>query len=475
MSTTLSWDDHAFMLLLVLLPIWLIFMGGATVVFGSTEIVFYIASTLTFGLVLIAGTRPPTLSVGRVITYVGISVFFLLSLTFIGMLFVFLARYMILDPLGTLIDHATTVPAAAITIGIVMAGICVGALLLLIKNTGAAVNWSLILRMISALFSLAVLTVLFLTAVWRIIESIVWLGLSPLGVKPMTWQVVSLLLMVGMSSTIIYQLYCNIGRVNPIDWYEDVTTGSAEEYPTLHAMTTSVATQLDIPVPTLAISERAEPEAIAVGYQQDHMALILSRGTLEILSEDELEAVIAHELAHVANMDAMVTTVASLPALLADDLQDRFFNRVGDIASISETLSAFVVLYSYPFWVITLFTAYLTRPVVAVLSRARESVADRTAATVTGSPAALISALQSLDEGIAETPDEDLRETSTRSSLSILPLAPFETDPQIDPDSLLSPLAPDWWWSAAGLLFATHPPTDHRIDALTALLEDHRR
>src|SRR5699024_3653733 len=134
-----------------------------------------------------------------------------------------------------------------------------------------------------------------------------------------------------------------------------------------------------------------------------------------------------------------------------------------------------------PFWGIMLLTTYLTQPFVAVLSRARESTADRTAATVIGSPATLASALSTLDDRIAKIPAEDLREASSLSSLSILPLDPIQTDPDSTPDpdsdseSLLAPLAPKWWWRVGWMLFATHPPTERRIAVLTALTEDQQR
>jgi Zn-dependent protease with chaperone function len=123
--------------------------------------------------------------------------------------------------------------------------------------------------------------------------------------------------------------------------------------------------------------------------------------------------------------------------------------------------------------VIAVFMKYLSRFAVSILSRARESVADRTAATVIGSPMVLASALRTLDDRIAETPFEDLRELSSLSTLSILPLEPVEANVFVPSEvngikqSINTVLT-----RIARALFATHPPTDQRIDALTAISED---
>lgn len=181
----------------------------------------------------------------------------------------------------------------------------------------------------------------------------------------------------------------------------------------------------------------------------------LTRSLIDALDEEELEAVIAHELAHIANMDAMVLSIASLPIFFAESLQSRMKTRLGfetidseksDGGFIDEFIGNVKNQSPHNFvWLLLMMVAVLTRvvshPFVLVLSRARELAADRTAALVTGSPAALASSLQTLDERIDETPDEDLRELSGLSSLSILPLSSINS----------------------GWLFGTHPPTERRL------------
>ncbi|WP_275040108.1 M48 family metallopeptidase [Natrialba taiwanensis] len=94
--------------------------------------------------------------------------------------------------------------------------------------------------------------------------------------------------------------------------------------PELHQLMTKVATQLSIPVPTLALPDRDTPEAVAVGFHPQTVHLVLSQGALDSLATaEELESVIAHELAHVKNWDAMVMTIASVPVVLADGLRSQ--------------------------------------------------------------------------------------------------------------------------------------------------------
>lgn len=225
----------------------------------------------------------------------------------------------------------------------------------------------------------------------------------------------------------------------------------------MHAITTSVATQLDVPKPTIAVTRRTTPEAITVGYRPGSITLILSEGLLTALSEEELKAVIAHELTHVANVDAIVMTVASLPAFLADSVvrkstTDLFADKEGELDFAEQTISNVWnsgpgAIFRFLLTLVAVLSKYASRPVVAILSRSRELAADRTAVQVTGSPAALASALRTLDERIDGTPDTDLRELSNLSALSILSLDPTDE------------------WHLVG----THPPTEHRIAALSAL------
>jgi heat shock protein HtpX len=150
--------------------------------------------------------------------------------------------------------------------------------------------------------------------------------------------------------------------------------------PELQALVARVAAMADLPPPRVALARSWAPNAFSVGLN-DRRAVVAV--TNELLRRDlttaELEAVVAHELAHVANRDGLVMTFVSVPGLAgsamwhADDLRGKIF---------------FLLLY-WPVFFVSLFLMW-------TLSRYREYVADRGAALITGAPEQLMSALQKI-------------------------------------------------------------------------------
>jgi heat shock protein HtpX len=153
-----------------------------------------------------------------------------------------------------------------------------------------------------------------------------------------------------------------------------------DEEPELRALVARVAAQADLPTPGLALATSWAPNAFSVGLSERRAVVAF---TTELFRRDltpgELEAVVAHELAHVANRDGVVMTFVSAPALVgsamwhADDWRGKL---------------VFVLIY-WPFFVVGLVTMW-------ALSRYREYVADRGAVMITGAPEQLMSALQKL-------------------------------------------------------------------------------
>lgn len=533
--------------LLCLSVIWFAFMILSGLVLGGGIDVFIAPTVITLLLGIVFFITDQSLeSIGaytRAIFALSIGIYFVVFFVikipdivhWIGVFF----WYIVGVPLVSLIAFVETVSYLASAIVLGPAVVLTVGISLTVWRTGRAVEWSLILRMLASMLMLGVLTVVFITAVWRFIEFVVSFGLSLVGIDPSTRLFVARVITGGLLAAFVY---LQLGRTTAVERHGDATPVPPDENPTLHSITAKVASQLDVPMPTIAIAEHSEPEAITVGYP-GNIPLILSQGTLDLLDSEELEAVVAHELAHVANMDAMVTTVAAIPLLLADGLypsldsssstsssedddswdeysgsedtntadtyqidQDdtdnmdaerggtdnmdaergRFSTAFRVIAFLPElivgllswllksflgfvisTLFKYLVgIYVYlqiPLLVIALITKYIGRPIVAIISRTRESAADHTAATVTGSPAALASALRTLDEQIDATPSDDLREASCLSSLSILSLDPMKADAD---DDIVATLA-----RIKETLFATHPPTAQRINTLTYLAE----
>ena len=314
---------------------------------------------------------------------------------------------------------------------------------------------SLTVRMVAAISGLAVVTVGFLVGIWAVLYGV----LSFFDVSPASS------LAAGITAlTIVTVGYLEYRQIDTIERVADAQRVDREAEPALYDLVTRIASQIGIPVPTIALSERQTPEALAVGFRPGNVHLILSRGTLNALDGTaELEAVIAHELAHVKNRDAMVMTIVSLPVILAFGLGSR-------LADVENPGWAAIVIVPLAF--ISTLVWGLGNAITARLSRVREHAADQAAADITGSPAALASALKRLDQDISETPNRDLREASGISSLSILPLEPEELD-----KVMLGPegdTEPSYWWLRTRLhrferwLFRTHPPTDDRIEQLAA-------
>ncbi|MBP1986124.1 zinc metalloprotease HtpX [Halolamina salifodinae] len=213
-----------------------------------------------------------------------------------------------------------------------------------------------------------------------------------------------------------------------------------EEYPELHATIERLCQQADLPKPTVAVADTQVPNAFAAGRSQKNATVCVTRGLLRGLDDEELEGVLAHELAHVKNRDVMVMTIASFLSTLAFMVVRFGFlfsggrNRQGG----GQMLVAIGV--SLAVWVISFL-------LIRLLSRYREYAADRGAAAITGKPSALASALLTIDGSMDRVPDEDLRETSEMNAFFVIPISS----------------------GVVGKLFSTHPSTENRVEKLRGL------
>lgn len=200
-----------------------------------------------------------------------------------------------------------------------------------------------------------------------------------------------------------------------------------------------LAAAMDVPAPTVRLRRSETPTAAVVGYDPAESTLVVSTGLVEALSDRELDAVLAHELAHVANRDAAVLTALSFPRTAGREA----FYRYGP----------------NPVAVLLAGVASATsRLCVAVVSRAREHTADDAAAAVTGDPAAMASALERLDDRVAGRPNEDLR--AVAAPFSVVPPA-WEEHRFFDRTRRL----------LFRRLLGTHPPTERRIERLRRLAD----
>jgi len=213
-----------------------------------------------------------------------------------------------------------------------------------------------------------------------------------------------------------------------------------QEYPQLHAMVERLCQQADLPKPKVAVADSRVPNAFATGRSQSKSAVCVTTGLLETLDEDELEGVMAHELAHVKNRDVMVMTIASFLSTIAflvvrwGWLFTGGRNRNGGGGFVVAIVVSLVV------WVVSFL-------LIRALSRYREFAADRGAAVITGNPTALASALLRIDGRMDNVPREDLREQAEMNAFFIIPIRS----------------------GFIGKIASTHPSTERRVERLREL------
>ena len=215
-----------------------------------------------------------------------------------------------------------------------------------------------------------------------------------------------------------------------------------EEAPELHGMIDRLCALADMPKPRVGIADMAAPNAFATGRSPDRAVVCVTTGILQTLDAEELEAVLAHELSHVAHRDVLVMTVASSAGIAAGLLMR--FTQFGGMGR-SRNNSAFpAVLVGLLVSLVVYAVSFL---LLRLLSRYRELSADRAGAYLTLKPAALGSALQKISGEAAATPTRDLRAGSAASALCIVPALSG---------------------GMSGLL-ATHPPLQQRLDQLARI------
>ncbi|WP_254766118.1 M48 family metallopeptidase [Salinilacihabitans rarus] len=222
----------------------------------------------------------------------------------------------------------------------------------------------------------------------------------------------------------------------------------------LLALVGSVAQRSDTPVPRVYVAPTETPLSLTTGFTAERARLIVSEGLRSRLDRRELEAVVAHELAHVKNRDAAVMTAAALPLGAAERVRDLLSGPTAGVAhgqpSRAGVADAFVTVslaLVAPVWLV----AHL---LTASLSRGREFAADDGAVAITGDPAALASALERIDATLAERPTADVRETV----VAAFAIAEPRRD---EPRGLLAPVR-----RVVRRAFATHPDPRRRLERL---------
>lgn len=169
--------------------------------------------------------------------------------------------------------------------------------------------------------------------------------------------------------------------------------------PGLHGALDRLCVLSGVPRPRIAVMRSREPNAFALGRSPKYAVIVVTEPLVALLDADELESVLAHELAHLAHRDLLVMTVASSPGILASGLGNAL--RDGGLGR-----SAPFVLVA---WIFTGLVHLICFLPARLLSRYRELCSDVAAAHLTQRPEALASALQKISGGITPIPTADLR------------------------------------------------------------------
>ena len=211
---------------------------------------------------------------------------------------------------------------------------------------------------------------------------------------------------------------------------------SEQEQPRLHAIVSRLAAKAGLPMPKVYVIPENTPNAFATGRSPKHAAVAVTSGLLQNLDEDEVEGVLAHELAHVKNRDTLTSTVAAtLAGALAMVANVARFGYGGRGRGRGNPIALLLLVIGAP------LAALLIRLLV---SRIREYAADREGAQVSGRPLSLADALAKISKAVPQLP----LHTGNSVDAQLFIVNPFTGGLQT--------------------LFSTHPPIEERIRRLQA-------
>jgi heat shock protein HtpX len=218
---------------------------------------------------------------------------------------------------------------------------------------------------------------------------------------------------------------------------------SSAEAPELHSMIEHLAARAGLPKPRVYIMPGDTPNAFATGRNPEHAAVAVTEGLLRLLNRDELEGVLAHELAHIKNRDILISSIAAVMA-----------GAISYLATMAQWAMIFgggrsddeegggSLIGSLAMMIIAPMAAMLIQ---MAISRSREYLADATGAEICGNPQGLASALKRLEECNRQLP--------------------MQVNPATAQMYIVNPLN----GQTISKLFSTHPPIQERVKRLEAV------
>jgi heat shock protein HtpX len=213
---------------------------------------------------------------------------------------------------------------------------------------------------------------------------------------------------------------------------------TAQEAPELYSMVDRLRQRAGLPMPTVAVAPHEQPNAFATGRNPDHAVVAVTTGILKYMPQEELEGVIAHELAHIKNRDMLISTVAAGIAGALSNLPYLLMFGGGQDDEGGHPFAQLALLLLAPIGAMLIQFA---------VSRQREFEADRVGALILGRPTPLANALVRLD--------------------SLAHRIPMHVAPAVAPLAQVNPLA--YHGGGVAKLFSTHPPTAERVARLEAM------
>jgi heat shock protein HtpX len=213
-----------------------------------------------------------------------------------------------------------------------------------------------------------------------------------------------------------------------------------DEYPDLHHTVEKLCHEVDLPMPKIAIMQSPVPNAFATGRSPKHAVVCCTDSIMRLLTKDELEAVLAHELSHVKNRDILTMTMASFVAMIASIIMQSFFFSALFGGNSRNNGAGWIIV-----WIASIIVYALSTLLILALSRYREFAADRGSALITRNPQALISALSKISGRMEVVPPQAKAKVESANAFFIIPA--------LSGNTLME-------------LFSTHPPMEKRIAAL---------
>lgn len=220
-----------------------------------------------------------------------------------------------------------------------------------------------------------------------------------------------------------------------------------EQLPRLYTVMDRLAAKANLPTPKLYIIPEAAPNAFATGRNPQHASVAVTQGLLELMNDEELEGVIAHELSHVRNYDILTSSIAATVAATITSVAHMarwgmifggYGGRDDDREGTGGALGAILMIFLAPIAALCL---------QLFLSRTREYAADETGAHMVGQPYGLISALQKLGAYNQRIPTTALQPST----------------------AALCIVKPMFGMGSVSSWFSTHPPLEDRIAALRGM------